>query len=41
METLDISLEELRKQGQETGMLFTKLHDVNNQVLKEVLQKEA
>jgi hypothetical protein len=35
METIDISLDELRKQGKANGALFTKLHDFNNQLLKE------
>jgi hypothetical protein len=35
METTDISLAELRKQGKATGALFKKLHDFNNRLLKE------
>jgi hypothetical protein len=38
METIDISLDELRKQGKANGALFTKLHDFNNQLLKQFVQ---
>jgi hypothetical protein len=39
MQTFDISLDDLRKEGKATGALFTQLHSFNDRLRKELVQK--